>query len=431
MMQEYQIVLDSVLIIAFFALYGTVTWSLIKYSIRETYRFWAVGWVIYTIGAFLIILFPAEGLVPLDAFALAGMFVGATLIQNGSRERKLTRKRVMIYFAGIVICSSLFVVGTLFHWEYYLVFIPVGLYIAYVCFFSAKTVYKIKEPVGTPKLWLIGGLNAWGVSWLIFPLVAILPELYAAIMVIQAFGVVVTGASMLTLFMRTVTSDLERQHKVTQIMSGLVQHDIRNYIQVARLALDLTENSGITNEHWIKIASDSLDGAIDFVDEMRDIASSLSRFKIEPEPFSLLKLVNSVKQRVVTEYSVQPEKISVQISEDTIISSCRLINEVLWNIFDNAFKHGSEVLLVNETLISNPHVILEISDCGGGLSDDIKDFLNNPNSLSENVAPGMGLGIILIQGLANMCGFQLHVEDVLDESKIVGTKYILRFKTSN
>ncbi len=417
--------------VAFLALYSTVTWSLIKYSTREKYRYWAMGWVIYTIGAFLIVLFPMDGLSLLDAFSISGMFVGATLIQDGSRERKLTRKRIIIYLAGIVMFSSLLAVGLLFNWDFYLVFTPLGLHIAYVCLLSAKTVSKIKEPVGTTKLWLIGGLTVWGVSWMLFPLVAILPEFYPSIIFIQSVGVLMSGASMLTLFMRTVTRDLERQYMNTQIMSSLVQHDIRNYIQAARLALDLTENPSIVNDHWIRVALTSLDGARDFVDEMREIAATLTRFKPKQEPTNLFTLIDSVKQRVISEYSIESDQLKVEISKDSVILACRLSRELLWNIFDNSFKHGSDVLLVNEINRGNPHVTLEISDRGGGLSDNIKMFLNNQDSVSEQTAPGLGLGIILIQSLSQMCGARIHTEDVTEESKVIGTKYILTFRKAN
>lgn len=232
---------------------------------------------------------------------------------------------------------------------------------------------------------------------------------------------------MLTLFMRTVTRDLERQYKVTQIISSLVQHDIRNYIQAARLALDLTESAGIVNDHWTDMASASLDSAKDFVDEMREIASTLTRFKPQPEPTHLFTLVDSIKQRVMSEYSIESDQVKIEISKSTQVLACRLSKELLWNIFDNAFKHGSDVLFVTETRSGNSHVTLEISDRGGGIPDNIKMFLNNQSSISEQTAPGLGLGIILIQSLSEMCGSRVHAKDIVEESKVIGTKYSLVF----
>ena len=430
MMQELHLVLDYVMLVACLTLYGTVTWSLIRYSTREMYRLWAVGWVIYSIGAMLGALLSTSILALTDIFAISAMYIGATLIHDGTRGRRLGRKRISLYIVGVILFFAFLVAGLLFSIPFYFVFIPLGLHIAYVCLLSAKTVYEMKEPMGQPKLWLLSGLTTWGISWILFPFMAPIPDLYLAFMVIQAVGVVVAGASMLTLFMMTVTRDLEQQYKVTQIMSSLVQHDIRNYIQVARLALDLTENMGIVNGHWIDVATNSLEGAKSFVDEMREIAISLTQTQIKLVPTQLLELINTVKERVIIEYSINREQIKVQISEDTTVDICPLAKELLWNIFDNAFKHQSEVLLVNETYIGNPRVIVEITDRGGGLTDTIKDFLNNPNSLSEQVPPGMGLGIVLIQGLAAMCRANLRVQDFVENSKVVGTTYALSFRAS-
>jgi len=430
MMQELQPVLDSVMLVAFMALYGTVTWSLIRYSNRDMFRLWAIGWVIYSICAILGVILSTSALIITDVFAISGMYVGSTLIRDGSREKKLSRKRITIYIVGILLFFILLIVGVLLSLPFYFVFTPLGLYVAYVCFLSAKTVYEMQEPMGQPKIWLLAGLTTWGVSWILFPFMAPIPDLYFGFMIIQAIGVVVSGASMLTLFMMTTTRDLERQYKVTQIMSGLVQHDVRNYIQVARLALELTESTGAVNDHWIDVATDSLEGARSFVDEMRNIAISLTQAQIKPKPIRLQELINSVKERVIKEYSIEPEQIRVQVSEKTTVDVCPLAKELLWNIFDNAFKHESDILLVTETYVGNPRVILEISDRACGLTDIIKDYLNNPNTLTEQVPSGMGLGVVLIQGLATMCRANLRVKDFVEDSKVVGTTYTLNFRAS-
>lgn len=430
MMQELHLVLDYVLIIAFMTLYGMVTWSLLRYSNREMYRYWAIGWVIYSAGAFWGVLLSSEALVITDIFSLSGIFIGGTFIIDGSRGDKLTRKRVPLYIAGVLIFLALLMIGLTYSWPFYFIFTPLGLYITYACFLLVRNVYSIPEPVGQPRIWLISGLITWGVSWLSFPLIAIIPEYYPLFMIIQAVGVVVSGASMMTLFIRTVNDDLQRQYKVTQIISNLVQHDIRNYIQVAKLSLELTENSGLVNNHWIEVASESLDGAKDFVEEMRDMASILTRFRPEPKPTRLHTLIDSVKQRVVSEYAIQPEQVKVEIADDTVILACRLSRELLWNVFDNAFKHGSESILVKETIERNRQVTLEIEDQAGGLTDEIKMFLNGAESIKEEDAPGVGLGIILIHSLAQMCRVQIHVEDITEGSKVTGTKFILRFRTA-
>ncbi len=45
-MQSLDLALDIVFIFAFLAFYGTVVWGLIKYSTRQGYRLWAIGWIV-------------------------------------------------------------------------------------------------------------------------------------------------------------------------------------------------------------------------------------------------------------------------------------------------------------------------------------------------------------------------------------------------
>jgi signal transduction histidine kinase len=395
------------------------------------YRYWAIGWVIYTAAAFWGVLLSSSVLVITDVFSITGLYVGATIISDGSLGKRLDKNRIPVYIGGGLFFCTLLALGLIFSWPFYIVFIPLGVHISYACYVSIKTVNEIPEQMGQPKYWLLGGFLTWIGSWLSFPLIILVPEYYTAFMVIQAVGVVVAGASMLTLFMRTVTRDLERQYKVTQIMSSLVQHDIRNYIQVAKLSLELTENQGIVNNHWVEVASESLDNARAFVDEMREIASTLTRFKPTPEPTNLYNLIDSIKQRVITEYSLESDQIEVNISTDTQVFACRLSRELLWNIFDNSFKHGSDTLQIQEINSSNTYISLQINDQAGGLTEEIKQFLNSSSTLSEPNVPGLGLGIILIQSLSQMCGTQVQVTDFLEDSKIVGTTYVLKFKRAH
>jgi signal transduction histidine kinase len=224
----------------------------------------------------------------------------------------------------------------------------------------------------------------------------------------------------------TVTHKLEQQYQVSQIMSSLIQHDIRNYIHVSRSALDLIQDVSIVENQWISIASDALEDASLFINEMRDLSGLLARMNNNHEIVPLMSVVDQVVSRVQQEYSLEHRQITVNIMESTMIKTCPLFKEILWNIFDNAFKHGSETLYVTEMSSSKAELLLEIKDRSGGIPDDVKDFLNSPESLSRPVAPSIGLGIILIRGLSLMCSLKIAVSDSIEDFQVVGTTYLLR-----
>jgi signal transduction histidine kinase len=425
-MQEIDFIMNMVLVLAFLTLYGTVTWGLFRYSTTARYRLWAFGWFIYSIGG-IQSAFSSQNLIPLDIVGLACFYVGSTLILDGSRESELNQHRVALYITGVLVLFIAALFSMALNLPYYLIFGFLGLYIAYVCLFSVRIVYGFRDINDMPKGWLIIGLMTWAISWLIYPLVTILPSpFYDIIATLQAAGVIVTGASMLTFFMMTVTHKLEQQYQVSQIMSSLIQHDIRNYIHVSRSALDLIQDVSIVENQWISIASDALEDASLFINEMRDLSGLLARMNNNHEIVPLMSVVDQVVSRVQQEYSLEHRQITINIMESTMIKTCPLFKEILWNIFDNAFKHGSETLYVTEMSSSKAELLLEIKDRSGGIPDDVKDFLNSPESLSRPVAPSIGLGIILIRGLSLMCSLKIAVSDSIEDFQVVGTTYLLR-----
>jgi len=430
-MQSVDLALQAVLILSFLTLYGTVAWGLLRYSAKQSYRYWALGWIIYSIGGLQAGFSSVQGLVPLDLVGIFCIFSGSTLILHGTNDAQITKKQVTTYVVCVVAFLTAGIFSLFLKFPYYLIFGILGFYVMYVCFLSVKTVYGFKDVNNMSKIWLISGLMLVGFSWLIFPSVAISSEFYFYIITIQAAGVIITGASMLIFFIHTVTQNLEQQYQASQIMSSLIQHDIRNYIHVAQSALDLAEGNTLAENHWFDIASESLEDASRFINQMRDIYGVLSRQKLEHQRFNLAFVINHVLDRVVQEYSLDSSQIDLQISQEIEINTCSLFSEILWNIFDNAFKHGTKILHIDAQLVSSTEVVMEISDRSGGLSEDVKDFLNSPTSLSHPVAPGLGLGLILIKGLSQICEIHLYVEDVIETNASVGTKFVLSFPISN
>jgi len=427
-MQATDLVFDLVLLFTFVTFYVTVAWGLIRYSKRQGYRLWGIGWLVYTIGALQGAFASSEsGLGFFDWIALNAMYVGATLILDGTRTYELTKKRLQIYVLGIVLFSSWWIIGFVFDIGYQYIFMPLGFHIAIVCLIASRTAFRFESIGDASKWWFIVGMVIVSLSWLIFPITLLSFDFFQYFIVFQALGVIITGSSMLTMFTRTVTKDLETQYQISQIISGLVQHDIRNYIQTARHALELTEGGDVVENRWINIATEVLIDAGHFVDEMRDISVSISRAESPGEMVSLADIVDRAKDRVVKEYKLTSEQIRIDTSDKIVVQNSRLIDELVWNIFDNAFKHGSPSLTVQSVSGNGNAPELIISDRGSGIQNNIKAFLNNPDSISKPDKPIVGLGVLLIRGIATLCGITLHVSDNIEDLSVTGTTYYLKF----
>ena len=299
---------------------------------------------------------------------------------------------------------------------------------AYSCIVSAKVVYVSGAPMRRSDWWIVGGLLLWAFAWFIFPAGLFLAEsFYFNSMILQAVGILVTGSAMLTYFLETVTEDLQAQYQVSQIMSGVVQHDIRNYLQTIRGSIELAEAESEHRSHWIEMSAATVNRASDFIDEMREIAANLSRVRPKPAEVDLRAAIDHVKARVVSEYSLEDRQIEVGVSKDTTVLSCGMVRELLWNILDNAFKHGSSNVVIRTAEKNGMTVSLEIEDDGKGLPEEVMAFMNTPDALKRPVAPGLGLGIVLIRGLALLCGVHLETSHCRSSSGVTGTCYHLTF----
>ncbi len=429
-MQELEYLLDVVLTFAVLVLYGTVVWALLRYATQPKHRYWAIGWVVYSIGAIFGVLVSTSGLVPSDIISLSLMFFGSRLILDGSRSAYRPIQWIA-YPVGFVFLLLDLLLGLYLSVSFFLVFLPLAIHVAYACIISAKAVYESTPQMRRSDWWLVGGLLFWASSWFVFPFGLFFPEsFYFDSMILQAGGILVTGSAMLTYFLKNVTEDLEVQYQVSQIMSSVVQHDIRNYLQTIRNSLELAEGEPHKQDHWVELAGETVDRASDFIDDMRMIAASLTRERSPRVEVPMREMIQQVKERVSLEYALGSDDVWVEVPDSVTVTSCGLLRELLWNIFDNAFKHGSSRVVVR-TMSEAGHVRdLTIEDDGGGLPPDVKEFMNRPDSLKRPVAPGLGLGVILIRGLAMLCGVHLEVTDCITGSTVTGTCFHLVFDTS-
>jgi K+-sensing histidine kinase KdpD len=178
---------------------------------------------------------------------------------------------------------------------------------------------------------------------------------------------------------------------------------------------------------WLELASEITTGMMDFIMDMRYITATVSRVESEKIPLKLVDLLEDVSKRVSREYNLDSKRIVIELEDDVQILTCKIVKEMLWNIFDNAFKHGTDSLVVKSFKKTSTDIVVEIQDRSGGLPPEIQEFFRNSDALSSPSAPGVGLGIILIRGLSSLCNIPLDVQDVVENGEVVGSRFQLQF----
>jgi signal transduction histidine kinase len=269
------------------------------------------------------------------------------------------------------------------------------------------------------------GFFLWGLIALLYPL---LMYLSYTILITAAFTTVyvMTGTSMMAFYIRLANQGLKAQTEIASLMTRILQHDIRNYVHTANLALEVHQRSGL--ESCVEIASDALIEAVSFCEKMRGISASLSRLEPSLSAIDIVPLIQSAGRRVARQYSVDIEHLMIDIPLTSYIQSHPLFEELIWNLLDNAFKHGGPRIELRIDASRNGHTSLVINDFAGGIPENIKDYLNSENSATYDSIPGDGLGIAIVKGLTVLCGAKLHVSTRVVGSEVIGTTLHLRFQ---
>jgi len=212
--------------------------------------------------------------------------------------------------------------------------------------------------------------------------------------------------------------------QIEKLMGGIqhvgdsIAHDLRTPLTRLRYALEETAAGNDVDEMRERVQS-----AIEDADRLLATFSALLRiariesgsYAIRKEPVSLPRLVEDA----IELYNVVAEERTIQISSNLSavpdVSGDRdLIFQLVVNLIDNALKYSPEGGRVNLMVQGQaPSVVLTVSDSGCGIPGDQLDkvarrFYRGDKSRRH---PGSGLGLSLVQAVADYHGASLSLAD--------------------
>lgn len=418
-----ELVLYVEVLVAFILL---VSYGLYKFSQGVRYRLWALGFTVYAMTAVSTIMTEEPGLTLTDSIGISGMLISSILLYDGARNHRREGIDLVVFPVAVAIGTILVVSGLLVGTTYGIVFAFVGIVTTFSCWYSALEFKREASRKGIGFWIAYSGFALWGVSTLLFIPLEMLALLDLQVLLI-ATGVIITGTGLLQYFIRDTNRKLETQYQITQLLGTIFQHDIRNYAGTLRESIEQARLSDSDREQWIDIASEIASRMTDFVLEMRDTTATMTRLEGKDETLHLRTTLDAVSERVMLEYGLSPEQIVIEVDKSISVVSCSIVKELFWNIFDNAFKHGTDSLLIEASTRTADELVLNIYDEAGGLPSDVREFLSSSDTLPQSAAPGVGLGIIIIRGLSLLCNIPLTVSDLVRMGEVVGTRFELRF----
>ncbi|MGV9103292.1 MAG: sensor histidine kinase [Candidatus Thorarchaeota archaeon] len=422
-MFQPELVLYFEVLIAFLVL---VSYGLYRFSQGVRYQLWALGFSTYSFTGITPIVIEGHGLMMTDVIATSGMVLGSLFLLDGTMKKRRIGKELVMYIIAPAIGFAIVPIGLWIGTSYGVIYSIVGVFTTFSCWTTATHFKNDVNNPGMGFLFAYSGLLLWGVSTLLFLPLEVFRLLEIQV-ILTTTGVIATGAGFLMHFIRETNEKLEAQYRINRLVGIIFRHDIRNYVGTARESIEQSIASEEGRETWLQLSLEIINSMYEFVQDMRDLSAKMSRFEIEAAPVHLKSVLDDVSTRVTREYGLESGRISMELEEDGMVLSSGIVKELFWNIFDNAFKHGASRL---HLIVSSKdqELVVNIVDDAGGLPDDVMQFLNNPDALSDSSAPGVGVGIIIIKGLSLLCDVAMKVRKHVNEQGQRGTLFELGFK---
>jgi signal transduction histidine kinase len=423
------IITDVLLIELGLAFILLVSVVLYRYSVNIKFRYWAIGWTLFGFSALTSVSYERLNTTLLDVVSVTLIAVAAIIILIASTDQIGVKDNWPFYGSAVIVASLLSLLSALIPLPIALPYVPVELILAYACWSTVHQFRISEERLGFTGALCVTGFLAWGLSALLYlPLLAVPITSFAV--AVQTTAFIWVGASMMAYYIQLMESASRMQYEISEVMSHLIQHDIRNYVQTASLALEAHSMTDSLPDSLLKVASKAMDDAVVFIEKMRQVSVSLSRVESSIGPIAIAPLVQNAISRVQREYGTSGGRIELQFPEDAVINANPLAEELFWNIIDNAIKQGSPVVEISCPHCDERSTTIQIADYAGGVSSEIIAYLNSSTKGMANSAPGKGLGLMLIKRLSELCGAKTRALLTISENEAVGTTFRIVFSTS-
>ncbi len=224
--------------------------------------------------------------------------------------------------------------------------------------------------------------------------------------------------------------EAKRSARQTDLLLDLLFHDVRNFINTTRTALELLEidSSNVdTREEHIAIALDQTDGVTNLLARVKNILS-----KKEPGELASVNLIEALRESISTVMSQYGEDIlEIGLKDEledgtSFVIADQLLSEVFVNILTNAVKYTEEEtkwieIDWNRWSVNPSFVVISFSDRGKGIPEHLKSKVFGRFALESSTGMGLGLNVILrlVEQYAGYLWFEDRVEGDHSQGTVV------------
>jgi len=215
-------------------------------------------------------------------------------------------------------------------------------------------------------------------------------------------------------------------------MARQIAHEIKNPLTPIKLNIQLLNKSWERNDPEFSTRLKNVSKTIiEQIETLSETASSFSNFaKIQegnPEKIELIALLRNCillfgqEAHVNIDSTLQSKEVQIFADKEKIV---RLFNNLLKNAIQSISKETTGNITVLQTIEDN-NVVVQITDSGCGISDEIKEKLFEPKFTTKST--GSGLGLAICKKIIEQSNGEIWFESAIGK----GTSFYVKLPLSN
>ncbi|NPA74909.1 MAG: PAS domain-containing sensor histidine kinase [Euryarchaeota archaeon] len=195
-----------------------------------------------------------------------------------------------------------------------------------------------------------------------------------------------------------------QSRNLQELLVHILTHDLKTHLAVINGYADLLLEE--YSKEYVTAIKDAVGGAVEIIDKTNMFSKlDTGHMKEARKNVRLMALLEGVISTVMQKYS--GIHIMIDGGEEEIMCYPLLMKEVLYNLINNAFAHGSRNVIV-KTESEKDFVRVKVMDDGPGIPADILDKIFDP--FFKYRSSGSGLGLAIVKRIIELHGGRIKVE---------------------